>query len=103
MMHRLGKKAVRDLEQGNYYIDFAWIDKQTHGMIEGDAITLNIALILTEIYLHEWLHNEDSNPLKTETKIWDSTQQLLDCMTRADIEKIGNRLLEHLFTEGISR
>ena len=103
MMHRLGKKALRDLERKNYYIDFAWIDKQTHGTIEGDAITLNIVLMLAEIYIHEWLHNEDPNPLKTETEIWDSTQKLLDCMTRGDIEKIGNQLLKRLFAEGISR
>jgi hypothetical protein len=50
------KRIKECLEE--YDLFFRWIDKQTYGLIEEtkQVITINLELMVLEVFLHEYLH-----------------------------------------------
>jgi len=87
------------LESGEYEIEFKWINKNDRGGIDNEKkiITINLLLLLTETFIHEFLHYQDNTP--DEEKILLKQKKLLNRMSKNDIQAIGKKLTDLLFTQ----
>lgn len=89
-MDKLVEFLTRDVADGLIDLKFGWIDKITLGGIfeppEGTVIAFNIALMITETFVHEMYHYH--MPHLTEEQVEMKTQKLLNRMTAKQIKEI---------------
>ena len=84
-------------------VRFKWINKKTFGECDrvDDTITINIWLILAEVFIHEALHYE--HPDWKESRVISSTDCFLKRLTKKEIINLGKNLLLRKTLNGIRR
>ena len=82
-------------------ISFRWINKQAFGECQDESITINLWLLLAEIFIHEALHYK--HPEWMEKRVRLTTDKFLKRMTSKEIIKLGKKVLLRKTLNGIKR
>ncbi len=93
------RKLLEYLQNGDFQIEFSWINKSTLAVIDPlrEKILINLALHLVETDVHEYLHLQ--YPKMDEKTICQRTEKMLARTSRKDIQLLGERLIELILTQ----
>jgi len=98
------KELIKFFKSKKYKIVFKWIDKKTLGTVDykNGIIYLNIYLLLTSLFIHEFLHCK--HPYFGKIPSWGKkgeeitdlkTERLVNRMKIDEIKKMANYLLRN--------
>ena len=87
------------LKNGEYELEFHWLGKHIMGLWnDGGVITLNLASMIVDIYVHEWMHARF--PKEGESRIEARTYRFVERMSRKDVEKLCRAILRRFYESG---
>lgn len=93
------RKLLEYLQNGDFEVQFSWINKSTLARVDpaSERIVINLSLHLVETFIHEYLHCQ--YPKLDEQTICRKTEKMLSRISRRDVRLIGEILINLLLTQ----